>query len=278
MRFVLPAVVGGHILLISTQVGARPDATLIEAALFGALSQAQRLVTATGVAVRDTMSAVADLRQAQEENLALRADLDAIRIRLHEQRALAHKTAELERLLQLRQTVRWRTVSARVIAAGASPYFRTVTVDRGARDQIQPDHAVIAPFGVVGRIVGPSSRNAAKVQLLIDRKAGAGAYIERTGTAGVVVGTDDASVLQMDYVPSHPPVIVGDVVMTSGNDGIFPPGLPIGVVAAMERRAGASQTIQISPAIDFSRLEHVLIVVPRNVEEAETSLIAGGTR
>lgn len=278
MRFVLPAVVAGHILLISAQTGVEPGTTLLESAVFGTLAEVQSLATRAGAAVRDSMSAVADLRGAQRENEALRADYDALRMRLQEQRALTRRTTELERLLELRRSLRWRTVSARVIGADATPYFRTLTVDRGAGDEVQPDHAVLSPSGVVGRIVGPASRNAAKVQLLIDRNAGAGAYIERTGTAGIVAGTDDASALQMRYLSTASPVVVGDVVLTTGDDGIYPPELLIGKVEAIERAGGASQTIRIAPAVDFSRLQHVLIVVPARGAATDTSLISGGSR
>ena len=278
MRFVLPAIVTGHILLISTQVGIHPDTTLLEAAVFGTLTEVQGLITRAGTAVRDTVSAVSRLLDAQRENETLRANYDALRMRLQEQRALTHRTTELERLLELRRSLRWRTVSARVIGADATPYFRTLTVDRGARDDVQPDQAVLSPSGVVGRIVGPASRSAARVQLLIDRNAGAGAYIERTGTAAIVAGTDDASALQMRYAPAVPPVVVGDVVLTTGDDGIYPPGLLIGAVEAIERAGGASRTIRIAPAVDFARLQHVLIVVPARGAEADTSLISGGSR
>ena len=278
MRFVLPAIVTGHILLISTQVGIHPDTTLLEAAVFGTLTEVQGLITRAGTAVRDTVSAVSRLLDAQRENETLRANYDALRMRLQEQRALTHRTTELERLLELRRSLRWRTVSARVIGADATPYFRTLTVDRGARDDVQPDQAVLSPSGVVGRIVGPASRSAARVQLLIDRNAGAGAYIERTGTAAIVAGTDDASALQMRYAPAVPPVVVGDVVLTTGDDGIYPPGLLIGAVEAIESAGGASRTIRIAPAVDFARLQHVLIVVPARGAEADTSLISGGSR
>ena len=278
MRFVLPAVFIGHILLISSQVGVQPGTTLLESVVFGTLTEAQWWVTTTGLAVGDSLSAYANLRDAQQENLALRENLDSVRMRLQEQRALIHRATELERLLDLRRSRRWRTVSARVIGADATPYFRTLTIDRGAADDVQPDDAVVSPQGVVGRIVGPSSRRAAKVQLLIDRNAGAGAYIERTGTEGIVAGTDDSSALQMRYVSNVPSVEVGDVVLTSGEDGIYPPGLLIGAVEVVEPDAGPSQTIRIAPAVDLSKIQHVLIVIPPRDEEVETSLISGGSR
>jgi len=118
--------------------------------------------------------------------------------------------------------------------------------------------AVISPAGVVGRIILPS-RRASKVQLLIDRNAAAGALIERTRVQGVVVGVGDG-LLHMQYVPGSADVKTGDLVVTSGIDGIFPKGFVIGTIDHADRGAGAYHEIVIRPAVDFARLEEVLIV------------------
>ncbi len=121
-------------------------------------------------------------------------------------------------------------MAATVIAAGVTPDFRTITIDRGGADGLAADMAVIAPAGVVGRVVLTAGR-AAKVQLLLDRNAAAGALIERTRAQGVVVGGGD-ELLRLDYVPEVADLVVaGDAVVTSGIDGIFPKGFVIGRVA-----------------------------------------------
>ena len=97
------------------------------------------------------------------------------------------------------------------------------------------------------------------MQLLIDRNAAAGALIERTRVQGVVVGIGDG-MLHMQYVPGTADVKTGDLVVTSGIDGIFPKGFVIGTIDRAERGAGAYHEIVIRPAVDFSRLEEVLIV------------------
>jgi rod shape-determining protein MreC len=119
--------------------------------------------------------------------------------------------------------------------------------------------AVLAPAGVVGRIIQPSAR-ASKVQLLIDRSAAAGAIIERTRAQGVVVGTG-ADELRMDYVAGSADVKAGDVVVTSGIDGIYPKGFVIGQIQSVRRGAGEFSAIVIRPAVDFTSLEAVLIVL-----------------
>jgi rod shape-determining protein MreC len=107
--------------------------------------------------------------------------------------------------------------------------------------------------------VVPSLR-AAKVQLLIDRNAAAGALIERSRAQGVVVGAGD-DLLRLEYVSEIADVVVGDVVVTSGIDGIFPKGFIIGRVETVERSGRTYRRITVSPAVDFSSLEEVLVVL-----------------
>ena len=118
-----------------------------------------------------------------------------------------------------------------------------MTIDKGSSAGLRKDMAVIAPAGVVGRIVDPPPLYAAKVQLLIDREAGAGAIIERSGAGGVVVGQDrdGEPPLQLEFVSNLADVKVGDRVVTSGIDGIFPRGFPIGTLAKVEQGIGSLQ-------------------------------------
>src|SRR5262249_15290060 len=120
---------------------------------------------------------------------------------------------------------------------------------------------VIAPGGVVGRIVVPSLR-ASKVQLLIDRNAAAGAVVERSRAQGVAIGGGDER-LRMEYVSELADVMVGDMVMTSGIDGIFPKGFVIGTVEEVEKSGNAYKRIVVKPALDFRSLEAVLVVTRR---------------
>jgi rod shape-determining protein MreC len=117
---------------------------------------------------------------------------------------------------------------------------------------------VISPAGVVGRLILPNAR-ASQVQLLIDRSAAAGALVERTRTQGVVVGFGDGT-LRLQYVPGTSDVKTGDLVVTSGIDGIYPKGFVIGTIETVERGLGTYHEITVRPAVDSSRLEEVLVV------------------
>ena len=160
-----------------------------------------------------------------------------------------------------------------MIAGDATPYFRTVTIDRGSGDGVHRDSAVVSPDGVVGRVVGDPGSRAAKVQLLVDRSAAAGALIERTRVAGVVMGNADLGVLQMEYVSNLDDVLLGDIVVTSGIDGIYPKGFVIGEVEVVQRGSGLYKTIHVRPKVEFGDLEDVLVIVR---EPASSSTTAGG--
>ena len=158
----------------------------------------------------------------------------------------------LERLLELRQAVDADTLSARVIGADATPWFRTLTIDRGSLDQVHENLAVIAPAGIVGRIVGQPGLRAARVHLLIDRNAAAGALIERTRAAGIIVGQDDPAAFSMEYVSNQEDVAVGDRVIASGlmaSSRTVSPSerSPRSSAARISTRQSGSQRLSISP-------------------------------
>ena len=254
------AVVLGHILLISSQVNSRAGVPVLEGVTFGVFAEVQRGASSVVSGVRRVWNNYVSLRDFNVENEQLKRQLAGAQLALQEQRALADRSRSLERLLDLRDRSNLKTVPAEVIAAGASPDFRTLTIDKGQREGVRRDMAVIASSGVVGRIVVPSIR-AAKVQLLIDRNAAAGALVERSRAQGVVVGVGDDRRLQMEYVSELADVVVGDVVVTSGIDGIFPKGYVIGRVYTIEKSAAGYKRIIVRPAVDFGGLEEVLVVL-----------------
>lgn len=261
------AVTLGQILLISAQVNSKSGVPVIESVTFGIFSEVQRGLSGGFLGIRRVWVGYIGLRHLKVENEALKRDLAAAQVAVQEQRALADRTRGLERLLDLREHLRLKTIAAEIIGAAATPDFRTLTIDKGTRDGVRADMSVIAPAGVVGRLVVPSLRSA-KVQLLIDRNAAAGAIVERTRAQGVVVGGGDDR-LRMEYVSEAFDVIVGDLVVTSGIDGIYPKGFMIGRIESVERAGGAYKRITIKPAVDFSSLEEVLVVLtPTPAREA----------
>ena len=231
---------------------------MLETVTFGVFSEVQRAVFSGVSGARRVWNGYAGLRNVQAENDDLKRQLAEAQIALQEQRALADRARGLERLLELRDRVSLQTIASEIIGGAATLDFRTMTIDKGTRDGLRADMAVIAPAGVVGRVVMPGGRSA-KVQLLIDRNAAAGALIERSRAQGVVVGAGDER-LRLEYVSEVADVVVGDVVVSSGIDGIYPKGFIIGVVEAVEKNGPSFKRITIKPAVDFKALEEVLVV------------------
>jgi rod shape-determining protein MreC len=257
--FLFLVVTVGQILLISAQVNTKSGVPVIEKVTFGIFSEVQRGLSGGFSGIHNIWTGYVGLRHVKVENDALKRDLAVAQVAVQEQRALADRARGLERLLDLREHTSLKTLAAEIIGAAATPDFRTLTIDRGTRDGVRSDMSVIAPAGVVGRLVVPSVRSA-KVQLLIDRNAAAGAIVERTRAQGVVVGVGDDR-LRLEYVSEVSDVVVGDVVVTSGIDGIYPKGFIIGRVESVERTGGSYKQITVKPAVDFSSLEEVLVVM-----------------
>jgi len=256
----------GHIVLVSAQVNTVRGIPLLEAVTFGAFAEVQRIASSAIGGMRTSWGDYVALQEVRGENDRLREEVGRLEVRLQQERALAQRARSLEEILELRKNVELSTVAATVIAGGASPDFRTITIDKGTAEGLRPDMAVIAPGGVVGRIVTPSGR-ASKVQLLIDRNAAAGALVERSRAHGVVEGTGGG--LRMNYVSGTADVKVGDAVVTSGIDGIYPKGLVIGQIESLERGSGDFGAIVVRPVVDFSSLEAVLVLVTPPVAAEE---------
>jgi len=265
--YLFVAVIIAHIILISAQVNTRRGVPMLEEVTFGVFAEVQRAAAAAIETAQQGWEGYFALQQVRHENERLRQEVGQLQVQLQEERALARQTRNLQELLDLRQRTTLSTTAATVIAGGASPDFRTITIDKGTGDGLRSDQAVISPGGVVGRIIMPTPR-AAKVQLLIDRNAAAGALVERSRAQGVVQGTGDDR-LRMEYVASTADVQVGDVVVTSGIDGIYPKGFVIGEIESIDR-SGMFTAIVIRPAVDFSSIEDVLVILtPPAVAEPE---------
>jgi rod shape-determining protein MreC len=254
---------------------------VIEAVSFGAFARVQGVTSSAVRGVRDVWSNYAELRGAREENQGLKQRLAAMEIQLQEQRALASRTTKLQELLELQQSAELPTVAAEVIGGNpnAMAGIREITIGRGTADGVQAGMAVMAPHGIVGRVIGQPAARAARVQLLIDRYAAAGALTERTRAGGMVVGAERQPPLAMELVSNLQDVKPGDLIVTSGIDGIYPKGFAIGWVETVERTKGLYLSIAVKPAVDFSSLEEVLVVLvpPRPALADEESPRGGGT-
>ncbi|MGB2717328.1 MAG: rod shape-determining protein MreC [Vicinamibacterales bacterium] len=257
------AVTLGHVILISAQVQSKSGVRVLEAFTLGAFARVQQGTASAIQGVRSGWGNYVSLRGVRAENEQLRSQVAELEVRLQEQRALAARTGKLQELLNLRASVAAPTLAAEVIAGNPNPGMMTLTIDRGSADGVLENMAVIAPTGIVGRVVGSPAAHAARVQLIIDQHAAAGAISERSRAGGMVVGRSDVdgAPLRMELVSNLADLKVGDLIVTSGVDGIYPKGFAIGRVESVERGTGLYLTVTVRPTVDFRSLEEVLVVM-----------------
>jgi rod shape-determining protein MreC len=251
-----------QIILVSWQVQTKSGTRLLQMVAFEVFSRIQHGTASVVSGTRGVWGNYVALRGVRVENDILKRRVDTLEVQLQQEHAMAARSEQLQGMLDLKGRAAFPTLAAEVIAGNPDPVMRTVTIDRGSADGVLADMAVIAPSGIVGRVIGPVGRRAARVQLIIDRNAAAGAATERTRAGGMVVGADAEPPLRMELVSNLNDVKAGDTVVASGVDGIFPKGYLIGrVESANNRGGGLYQTITVRPAVDFSSLEAVLVVL-----------------
>ena len=209
--------------------------------------------------VRDAWEAYVDLIDTKRENARLREHIATLEQQVIGLAEVEKTNERLSELLGFRSALQGEVVSARVIARDPLPWFRTFTVDRGERDGVRRGMAVLSPQGVVGQIA-EVSQTAARVLLLTDRSSGIDAVIQRSRARGIVQGALQEG-CYMEYLRPGEDVVVGDRVMTSGLDGIFPKGIVIGEVAdLLFRHRGLLRAAVVRPRTPLDRIEEVLIV------------------
>lgn len=200
-----------------------------------------------------------DLRGVQADNRRLRAELAEMQRRLESLQEMAQENRRLQALLALPASPDRRAVTARIIGKDATNWFRTVLIDRGSGDGIERNTPVITPQGVVGRVVEVAPI-VARVQIVTDPVSSVSASVQRTRVVGIATG-DGGPTLRLRYLPLMADVAVGDRVITSGMGGVFPRGIPLGTVSAVDRRSGALfQEAVLEPAVDLSRVEEVVLL------------------
>ncbi len=249
----------GHLLLISTQNNNERRVPVFGTMAFGMFSEVQRAGTFVLNSGKGLWTDYLSLQTVRDENENLKEKISELQVQQQEDRALMSEARSLRALLDFRAESPFETIAAMLIGSSPSPEFRTVTINKGKTDGVRLDMAVITPAGVVGRIVMPSAR-ASQVQLLIDRNAAAGAMLERSRSQGIVVG-QGSNYLSVNYLSRMSGIRTGDQVVTSGIDGIYPKGLLVGDVESFQLGVLDFTEIVIRPAVDFSSLEHVLIIL-----------------
>jgi rod shape-determining protein MreC len=246
----LAVLVASQLLLVSASTRDGSGPLILESWL--------RRLSAPGVALaRGAGAGLEALTGPARELLAVRG-----RNRVLEQR--------LRRLSDLREALGSRSVACSVVTSRIEDGTGLVVLDRGERDGLTTDMPVVAWGGVVGRVVQVDPRRA-KVRLLTDAGSGVAGVVQRSRAQGIVVG-GHAGRLDLKYVAGHEDVVLGDRVVSSGLDGIFPRGFGLGRVAATTEEFDGSRTYHLEPELDFRAVEEVLVLIGPH----EAPRLAGG--
>ncbi len=254
------ALIVGHALLISSQVTTARGHSALQGAVLAVFAPLQRGSQAVLNGVRSVWYGYIDLRAVREENRELREKTTRLEQALWMEREAVARYDRLSRVLQLAERIPFDSIVAEVIGVDASSWFRTITVNRGLGRGVALNAPVVGPGGLVGRVtaVGP---HIAQVQLLADQECSVGSLLVRTRTRGIVSGQGGAE-LQLKYVSNLEDVALGDLVVTSGIDGIYPKGIAIGRVASVRNGPRLFKIVTVEPAASLNRLEEVFILEP----------------
>ncbi|MBT3312042.1 MAG: rod shape-determining protein MreC [Desulfobacterales bacterium] len=172
----------------------------------------------------------------------------------------------LRNLLDFQKIVAKKIVAAEVVGKYTSSWFRTIIIDKGSTEGVEKGLPVLVPEGIVGQ-VAEVSPNYSKVLLIMDRNSAVDGLIQESRARGIVKGKYTGACI-FEYVLRKDEVKVGDIVITSGLDGVYPKGLRIGHVSSViKRNAGIFQDVIVSPYVDFEKLEEVLVVLNPPVHE-----------
>jgi rod shape-determining protein MreC len=248
-----------QVVLLAVQIKRDSQGRLLRVWTVGAVSPFQR-AGAKGIGnIRDTWSHYFALRNTSRDNEQLRRQNDELKMQVNQLQSKAAEADRLSALLNFRQGQRnVPMLAARVIGTSADTASRTVYLDRGERDGIRRNMGVITPDGVVGKVI-ESYRDTAQVLLLTDKDSGVGAMLADSRIQSPVGGTGEP-LLSMKYIPTDDTVNVGEHVVTSGMDRIFPRDLPVGVVTEI-KTGRPFQHVRVRPAANLQRLEEVIVLL-----------------
>jgi rod shape-determining protein MreC len=262
-----------QVLMLAVQIKRTSEGRLIRVWTVGAVSPFERAGTYGFGWVRTTWRHYFALQNTTKESEQIRRENDALKLQITQLQGKAAEADRLAALLNFRQSHGdVPMIGARVIGTGAGTASLTILLDRGERNGILKNMGVITPDGVVGKVV-ESYAHASQVLLLTDKESGVGAMLADSRIQSPVGGQGEP-LLVMKYVPNDDTVDLGERVITSGMDRIFPRDLPVGTVAEI-KPGNPFKLIRIKPAANLERLEEVLVLLSLRPLEMKDEKSAG---
>jgi len=267
---VLVGVLFAQVLGLAVQVRRTTDSEptrLIRVWAVGTVTPLEKALVWTQTTSRNIWHNYFYLRGVRAENRSLKAQIERMSLEQVRTSQDADQARRLQALLAFKEQFISQTMAAQVIGSSGSELSRSVYIDKGEHNGIKPDMAVITADGIVGkvlRVYGSTSL----VLLIDDQTSGVGALLDKTRLQGILRGTPSGEVM-LEKVMSDETVPAGELVLTSGGDGIFPKGLLVGRVTKVSPGSELFLNIRVRPAADLSRLEEVLVVTKIDERQAE---------
>jgi rod shape-determining protein MreC len=255
----LTGVIVLQVLLLAVQIRRDSQGRLIRVWTVGAVTPFER-AGATGIGgIRGAWNHYFALQNTSRDNERLHHENDTLKLQINQLQSKAAEADRLAALLSFRQAHQSVSmVAARVIGTSADTASQTIYLDRGERDNIRRNMGVITPDGVVGKVI-ESYRDTSQVLLLTDKDSGVGAMLAESRIQSPVGGVGEP-LLAMKYVANDDTVNIGEQVVTSGMDRIFPRDLPVGTVAQI-KPGNPFKQIRLRPAANLERLEEVIVLL-----------------
>ena len=252
--------------LISANLHSRENMSFFESLVVGITSPVQKVVRGIIGGVGNVWRGYFSLVGSQKENEVLRRELHELKLQVNRYREADLANQRLRALLNFKKSIATPLLPAELVAFDPSGWFQTILIDKGSSDGVAQDMAVVSAEGLMGRVIGVSSRHA-KVLLILDANSAVDALVQRSRVRGVLVG-QGRDLCLLKYVQRNEDVQVGDRVISSGMGGVFPKGLLLGTVQKVVRgSSGLFQRVEVEPAANFSRLEEVMVVLQPPPEE-----------
>ena len=240
---------------------------LIRVWAVGAVTPLEKMLVWVQTSTGDVWHNYFYLRGVRAENRALKAEIERMRLEQVRMSQDADQARRLQSLLAFKEQFISQTVAAQVIGSSGSEQSRAVYIDKGENAGIRPDMAVITVDGIVGKVLHVY-RSTSLVLLINDQTSGVGVILEKSRLQGILRGAPAGEIV-LEKVMSDETVPVGELVLTSGGDRIFPKGLPVGRVTKVSPGSDLFLNIRVKPAISLSRLEEVLVVTKIDERQAE---------
>lgn len=250
------------LILISLNAGRERNFTFIEKMLIEGLAPFHKVIMASKTAIIDTWNSYIYLINVKEENEALKKTISSLKEHNNQYKEAVRTNIRLRKLLSFKEEVAAPVLPAEVASWDPSAWFQSVIIDKGTIDEIERNMPVVNSDGVIGRII-QTSYNYSKVLLIIDPNSVIDAIVQRTRTRCILGGRSDG-ICELKYFLTNEDVRVGDRIITSGLRGVFPKGLVLGEVTQVRKKnSEIFQHVEVSPTVDFSKLEEVLVILQK---------------